>query len=104
MPALRASSVLVVAVIFLAVAPQAFAKKYRIASANETFQVEPDGSIRATERLTFAFQGTFHGAYRLIPVASGEHIDQVGVSDGGFPDSPTGSRLVGDGTSGTYGT
>jgi hypothetical protein len=47
---LHASIVPVVGVIFLAVAPQAIAKHYRISSANETFQIEPDGSIQATER------------------------------------------------------
>ena len=102
---IRAVIVGAAAAAVLAAAPQAFAKDYNIASAAETFQVETDGSIHATEQLTFAFNGTFHGAYRLIPVASGESIDDVQVSDGGFPDTPTGSALVGSpGDPGTFGT
>src|SRR5579864_9717736 len=87
---LRVGVVAFVPLALLAAPAQALAKSYRISIADETFQVESDGSIQATERLTFAFAGAFHGAYRLIPVAAGERIDHVQVSDGGFPDSPTG--------------
>jgi hypothetical protein len=101
----RLPALIVLAAVTLAFAPAALAKTYVITAANETFQIEADGSIQATERLTFEFQGAYHGAYRLIPVAAGEMIDQVGVSDEEFPDSPTGSALLGSsGTPGTFGS
>ena len=46
-------------------------------------QIQPDGSLLVREQITFDFSGMFSGAYRDIPVRTGESIDQVSVSEGG---------------------
>jgi len=79
----------------LAAAPAAWAKSYHLASAVETFRIQHDGSVLATEALTFDFTGSFHGAFRLIPTAPGESIDEVQVSAGGVPYSPGADARVG---------
>jgi hypothetical protein len=79
----------------LAAAPAALAKSYHLTGAAETFRIERDGSILATEALTFDFSGSFHGAFRLIPAASGESIDQVQVSADGVPYRPGADARVG---------
>jgi hypothetical protein len=72
--------------------------------ADEVFRIQPDGSVLATEELTFAFHGHYHGAYRLIPVAGTERIDQVSVAENGRPYAPGADARVGSsGTSGMYG-
>jgi hypothetical protein len=38
--------------------------------------------VRATERLTFAFDGHFQGAYRLIPAEPPEAVGEFAVSEG----------------------
>ena len=81
--------------IALATAAPAAAKTYFISNANETFVIKADGSVEATEQLTFDFDGRFHGAFRLIPVARAESIDHVGVSEGGVPYLPGANAAVG---------
>jgi hypothetical protein len=83
------------AVAALFAAPAATAKSYHLSKAVETFRVQRDGSVLATEELTFDFSGSFHGAYRLIPAAPGESIDHVQVSGGGVPYSPGADARVG---------
>ena len=88
----------------LTTAAPALAKSYRIVRADETYRIQRDGSVLATERLTLAFQGHFHGAYRLIPVAGTETVDQVSVAKNGRPYTPGADARVGSsGSSGTYG-
>ncbi|HET8894119.1 MAG TPA: DUF2207 domain-containing protein [Gaiellaceae bacterium] len=94
----------VVAAVALGVAPVAAAKSYHLTSANETFRILRDGSVLASETLTFDFSGHFHGADRLIPAAAGESIDDVQVSEGGAPYSPGADARVGSsGSPDTYG-
>ena len=58
----------------------------------------------ATEQLTFKFNGSFHGAYRLIPVVGTESIDDVGVSENGRDYTPGADARVGStGDPGTFG-
>jgi hypothetical protein len=75
--------------------PAAPARDYHVAAAAETFRVAPDGSIHVTERLTFAFDGTYHGAFRLIPSLPGESISEVALSEDGSPYSPGADPAVG---------
>lgn len=93
-----------VAAAALASAPVAAAKSYHLTRAYETFHILRDGSVLATETLTFDFSGHFHGADRLIPSAPGESIDDVQVSEGGTPYSPGADARVGSsGSPDTYG-
>jgi uncharacterized membrane protein len=88
----------------LATAAPAFGKSYRILQADEVFRIQPDGSVLATEELTFEFHGSFHGAYRLIPVAGTQRIDQVSVAENGFPyDAGADARVGSSGAPETYG-
>ena len=64
---MRVATVALLVVAALAFPGLASAKSYRLTNADETFQIQGDGSVRVSERLTFSFSGTFHGAYRLIP-------------------------------------
>jgi hypothetical protein len=73
----------------------ALARDYHVASANETFRVARDGSVHVTERLTFAFDGSYHGAYRLIPALPGESISDVAVAEDGSAYSPGADPAVG---------
>jgi hypothetical protein len=90
-----ASIVSVFALGALVAAAAASAKSYHLTSAVETFRIEHDGSVLATEALTFDFSGSFHGAFRLIPAAAGESIDHVQVSSDGVPYEPGADASVG---------
>lgn len=68
------------AVVALPAVP-ALAKSYHIAVADVTIQVEPDGSLLITERLTFDFDGSFSGAYRDIELLGDETFEFVSMSD-----------------------
>jgi uncharacterized membrane protein len=93
-----------VAAAALATAAPALAKSYRIVRAAETYRIQRDGSVLATEKLTCEFHGHFHGAYRLIPVAGTETIDQVNIAENGRPYAPGADARVGSsGSPGTYG-
>ena len=60
----------------------AAAKTYSLPAAEVAVQIQPDGSLLVHERITFDFSGPFSGAYRDIPVRSGESIDHVSVAEG----------------------
>jgi hypothetical protein len=67
-------------------------------------RVAPDGALLVNERITFDFSGPFSGAYRDIPLRSGETIDHVGVGEGGRPYRPGGDTELGSvDKPGTYG-
>ncbi len=88
----------------LATAAPAAARSYRLLRANELFRIRADGSILATEQLTFSFDGTYHGAYRLIPVTGSQAIDEVGVTENGREYASGADPRVGSsGSPGTYG-
>lgn len=93
-----------VAALLLALAPAAAAKSYFIDTARVEVAVAPDGSLLVTEHLTFAFDGDFQGAYRDIPVRSGEAVFDVRVSEGGVAYAPGAPTALGSsGSPGTYG-
>jgi hypothetical protein len=88
----------------LVATPAAVAKSYHLTGADETFRIERDGSVLATEALTFDFSGSFHGAFRLIPAAQGESIDHVQVSSEGVPYQPGADASIGSsGAAESYG-
>ncbi|HEY7823123.1 MAG TPA: DUF2207 domain-containing protein, partial [Acidimicrobiia bacterium] len=72
--------VVVIALVALPALP-ALAKSYHIASADVTIEVESDGSLLVTERLTFDFDGSFSGAYRDIQLQGDETFELVSVGD-----------------------
>jgi len=55
--------------------------------------VAPDGAVRVQEDITIA--DAFHGAYRDIPLAEGQVIDNITVSEAGRPYSLGGSTELG---------
>ena len=75
-----ASGVLV-GLLVLAV-PPAFAKDYHISDARVEVAIGPDGTLVVTEHISFDFNGSFSGAYRDIPVRSGEIVSDVVVMEG----------------------
>ncbi|HKF23470.1 MAG TPA: DUF2207 domain-containing protein [Candidatus Angelobacter sp.] len=50
------------------VASPAWARSYHISNFESTIHVEEDGSARIAEKITFVFNGEFHGIHRFIPV------------------------------------
>jgi uncharacterized membrane protein len=65
------------------IATPALAKSYWIDSADTDIVVNDDGSLLVTERITYAFSGSFSGAYRDILLRPGESISDVTVADAG---------------------
>jgi hypothetical protein len=57
--------------------------------------VESDGTVSVSERITFAFDGSFSGAYRDIPLRAGERITFVSVSEAEMPYRPGGCAELG---------
>jgi len=86
--------------------PAAAAKSYSLPSADIAYEVVQDGSAIVTESLTYKFDGSFRGGFRLIPISAsrGESISDISVSENGRPYEPGGSSTVGiDSAPGTFG-
>ncbi len=81
--------------LLLALAPSALAKSYDITDANVELSLAPDGALLVTEHLRFNFDGSFEGAYRDVPLAHGEKIRDVVVSEGGHDYKPGGNTILG---------
>jgi uncharacterized membrane protein len=81
--------------LLLALAPSAFAKSYTITNADVDLGLDQDGALLVTEHLTFDYDGSFVGAYRDIPLAFGEKIRDVQVSEGGQAYKPGGNTTLG---------
>jgi uncharacterized membrane protein len=75
----------------LAFAPAATA--YSLEGARVVARVGPDGALLVSERLTIG--GAYHGAYRDLPIGSGQEIDDVTVAEDGRPYSHGGSTELG---------
>jgi uncharacterized membrane protein len=89
----------------LALAGTADAKSFSLPQASIAVALEPDGSLAVQEHITFAFDGTFSGAYRDIPLRQGEVITDVFVEENGRRYSPGASAELGSsGAPGTFGT
>jgi uncharacterized membrane protein len=58
---------LLVLLIFVVSLP-AWGRSYKVADFTSTIHVRDDGSAQVTEKITFVFNGEFHGVYRDIPV------------------------------------
>ncbi|MDH4308264.1 MAG: DUF2207 domain-containing protein, partial [Acidimicrobiia bacterium] len=71
---------LLVAVFIPAVPAQA--KSFDLPEADVRVDIGPDGSLVITERISFAFDGNFSGAFRDIPLRAGESLTGVTVSEG----------------------
>ena len=68
----RRAAVLAAALLcVLALAPTASAQSFTLPAADVRVQVEPDGSLRVVERITYAFVGDFTGGYLTANVMSG---------------------------------
>ena len=75
-----ARAILVGSLLLLPALP-AVAKSFSMQNADVTAVVLPDGSIEVTEILGFRFSGDFSGAYRDIPLRSGEELTVISVGD-----------------------
>ena len=68
-------------------------------------RVQTDGSLVVDENITYAFDGSFSGAFREIPLRDGELIDEVGVFESGTSYRAGASAELGSsGEPGTFGT
>ncbi|HEU4480462.1 MAG TPA: DUF2207 domain-containing protein, partial [Actinomycetota bacterium] len=88
-------------------APSAIAqeKSFSLPHAEVDVKIGPDGAVHVTERLTYAFSGSFSGGFREIPLREGERIENVSVSERGAAYAGGASAELGSfGPPGTYGT
>jgi uncharacterized membrane protein len=84
---------------------QAQDKSFELPWAGVVADVQPDGSVLVTEKITYDFSGSFEGGYREIPLKDGMSVTDVSVSEGGTKYSPGASAELGSsGAPGTYGT
>jgi hypothetical protein len=89
----------------LAITGTAGAKSFTLPQAVVSVQVAKDGSLLVSEQITYAFNGSFSGGYRDIPLRKGETIDRVQVSENGTAYRPGGCTELGCyDAAGTYGT
>jgi uncharacterized membrane protein len=66
-------------------------------------QTQRDGYVLVSEQITMS--DVFHGGYRDIPLAGGQSIDRVSVSEKGHPYTYGGSTVLGSvGQPGTFAT
>ena len=87
-----------------ATASPAAAKSYWMDSATIQIELQDDGSLVVTEELEFSFDGEFRGAFRDIPLRSGETITHVRVSEGVTEFTPGAPTALGsDGDPNTFG-
>ena len=73
------------------------AKSYRIARVAIDARLAGDGSLQVTESRTYAFEESFHYAFRTLPTGQGEAYEAIGVSEG-----ETAYRLADSGEPGTF--
>ena len=80
-------------------------KSFDLPRAEVVAEVQPNGSVLVTEKITYDFTGHFEGGYREIPLESGMRVDQVSVSEGGEEYEPGASAKLGsEGAPDTFGT
>jgi hypothetical protein len=97
--------VVLVALFALAGPAQAQDKSFDLPRAEVVAEVQPDGSVFITEKITYNFTGHFEGGYREIPLEDGMRVDRVSVSEGGEEYEPGASAKLGsEGAPGTFGT
>jgi hypothetical protein len=80
-------------------------KFFELPRAVVVADVQTDGSVVVTEKITYDFTGSFEGGYREIPLKDGMSVDEVSVSEDGKAYAPGASAELGSsGVPGTYGT
>lgn len=79
----------------LVLAVPASAKSFSINGAEVFVEVDADGSLTVTENITYDFSGSFSGAYRDIPLKSGETFEFISVSDESITYDPGGCAFLG---------
>ncbi len=80
-------------------------KHYEITDADVDVELQRDGSLIVTERLTFDFSGNFSGAYREFPLNGGARVTDVVVREGSQEYDAGGNTTLGSfDRPGTYGT
>jgi len=100
----RSAALLAASIAALAFAGGVQAKSFDFPQAHVQVVVQSDGSLLVTEKLTYAFSGSFSGANRDIPLRSGESIDQVSVLENGRAFATGGCVEIGcSSPAGTYG-
>jgi hypothetical protein len=89
----------------LAAPAEAQDKSFELPWAVAVADVQPDGSVLVTEKITYDFSGSFEGGYREIPLKDSMSVTDVSVSEGGKEYAPGASAELGSsGAPGTYGT
>ncbi|HWN23298.1 MAG TPA: DUF2207 domain-containing protein, partial [Gaiellaceae bacterium] len=93
------------AALALALAGNASARSFSLPAADVVARVQTDGSVVVDENITYAFDGSFSGAFREIPLRDGELVDEVGVFESGTSYRAGASAELGSsGEPGTFGT
>ena len=70
-------------------------KHYEITDAAVDVELQRDGSLIVSERLTFDFSGSFEGAYREFPLNGGAKVTDVSVAEGEDSYRPGGNTALG---------
>lgn len=70
-------------------------KHYEITDAAVDVELQRDGSLIVSERLTFDFSGRFEGAYREFPLNGGARVTEVSVAEGEKAYAPGGNTALG---------
>ena len=79
----------------LAAAPAAQAQSFDLPDVQVLVEVQSDGSLVVTEEITFAFSGSFSGAFRDVPLRAGESMTDILVLEEGVPYEPGASTALG---------
>ena len=83
--------------LLLLLASPAWAKSYHFTTTDIAAEIRTDGSMHVRESRDYAFRGTFHEAWREIPLPPGVRVQNFVVSEGG-----NAYRKVPGGAIGTY--
>ncbi|HEY3612633.1 MAG TPA: DUF2207 domain-containing protein [Gaiellales bacterium] len=84
------------ALVALALPSPAFAdRSFTVPEAFVTVTLSRDGEVLVREDLTYAYDGTFTGAYRDIPLAADVGVRDVSVSEGATSYTPGGDTALG---------
>ncbi|HNW59802.1 MAG TPA: DUF2207 domain-containing protein, partial [bacterium] len=81
---IRYSAVLLALVLGLALSASARSEKsYRMGPVHIEARLDPAGSLVVDEQRTYHFTGTYHYAYRSLPLREGVHYSDLAVLEGG---------------------
>src|SRR5215208_1023716 len=80
-------------------------KSFELPWAVAVADVQTDGSVLVTVKITYDFSGSFEGGYREIPMKKGMSVSDVSVSEDGKAYAPGASAALASlAAPGTYGT